>query len=131
MASVEQVPTTITTTEEAAAAEQAGGTTTPPTSSGPVLALLMYHTPSAPPGQPPNAPQRPHDRATSKVIGKRKLLVSPPPNTGHGTDGATNDNTQRAVEAGELNDFRLDAETGGAAEKLTNAEIKAAKLGSE
>ena len=128
MATVEQVPTT----EEAAAAEQAGGTTTPPTSSGPVLALLMYHTPSAPPGQPPNAPQRPHDRATtSKVIGKRKLLASPPPNTGHGTDGATNDSTQRAVEAGELNDFRLDAETGGAAEKLTNAEIKAAKLSSE
>ena len=124
MASVEQVPTT-TTTEEAAAAEQAGGTTTPPTSSGPVLALLMY-TPSAPPGQPPNAPQRPHDRATSKVIGKRKLLVSP--------SSTRDDSTQRAAEEGkpdELNDFRLDAETGGAAEKLPNSEIMSAKPGAE
>ena len=126
MATVEQAPTTTTTTEEAAAAEQAGGTTTPPTSSGPVLALLMYHTPSAPPGQPPNAPQRPHDRATSKGIGKRKLLVSP--------SSTGDDSTQRADEEGkpnELNDFRLDAETGGATGKLPDAEIKAAKLSSE
>ena len=125
MATVEQAPTTTTTTEEAAAAEQAGGTTTPPTSSGPVLALLMY-TPSAPPGQPPNAPQRPHDRATSKVIGKRKLLGSP--------SSTRDDSTQRASEEGkpdELNDFRLDAETGGATGKLPDAEIKAAKLSSE
>ena len=127
MAKVEQAPTTTTTTEEAAAAaEQAGGTTTPPTSSGPVLALLMYHTPSAPPGQPPNAPQRPHDRATSKVIGKRKLLVSP--------SSTGDDSTQRAAKDGkpdELNDFRLDAETGGAAEKLPNSEMMSAKPGAE
>ena len=125
MATVEQAPTITTSTEEAAAAEQAGGTTTPPTSSGPVLALLMC-TPSAPPGQPPNAPQRPHDRAPSKVIGKRKLLVSP--------SSTRDDSTQRAAEEGkpnELNDFRLDAETGDATGKLPDAEIKAAKLGSE